>query len=56
MLIRYLSQSAEWDLSAFFAAWGFPVEKSLKNDLEKYQSWMPYNFPPDNQTMSTDEG
>lgn len=46
VLIGFMSQSAQRDFSGFFETWGIPVSEALKNELNKYDPWMPAGFPP----------
>ena len=45
-LLTFLSVSAQRDFSGFFEAWGLPVSADTRNKLNRYESWMPTNFPP----------
>lgn len=36
------------NIAPFFEKWGIPVSDDLKNVLNKFTGWMPYDFPPEN--------
>lgn len=36
------------NIAPFFEKWGIPISEEVKNDLNKFTTWMPYNFPPVN--------
>lgn len=46
VLVGFLSESVQRDLSLFFETWGIPISGDIKKKLEKYEAWMPDNFPP----------
>lgn len=46
VLVHFLSESANKDLSPFFETWGIPISDDIEQKLEKFEPWMPDNFPP----------
>jgi len=46
MLVRFMSEEAKANLAPYFTAWGIPLSRKLKQDLKRFPTWMPFNFPP----------
>jgi hypothetical protein len=44
--VRYLSETAGRNFAPYFTLWGIPLSEGLKSDLQKFPTWLPYNFPP----------
>jgi len=46
--VKTFSDITGRNIAPFFEKWGIPVSDEVKNELNKYVTWMPYNFPPVN--------
>lgn len=46
--VKIFSTVTGENVAPFFERWGIPVSDKVKNELNKYVTWMPYNFPPVN--------
>jgi hypothetical protein len=46
--VKTFSDITERNIAPFLEKWGIPVSDEVKNELNKYVTWMPYNFPPMN--------
>jgi Peptidase M60, enhancin and enhancin-like/N-terminal domain of M60-like peptidases len=46
--VKTFSAKANRNIAPFFKTWGIPVSDKVNSELEKYQTWMPFNFPPKN--------
>lgn len=46
--VKTFSAIIHRNIAPFFEKWGIPVSDEIKNEMNKYVTWMPYNFPPVN--------
>lgn len=46
--VQTFSKVTGRNVAPFFECWGIPISTEIKKGLNKYESWIPYNFPPSN--------
>lgn len=46
--VKTFSDVTGENVAPFFETWGIPISDDVKNELNRYVTWMPYNFPPVN--------
>ena len=46
--VKTFSDITGRNIEPFFETWGIPISEEVKNDLNKFTKWMPYNFPSTN--------